>query len=480
MRGGRGAHVMNKEQSLALYRQGREAWNVWAAQQINAIDEFGAPRNWDETATADFAGCDFKEDANFSGFKFPGLAKFNQANFSGSAVFEDVSFCRDAMFYSVKFDGAAKFANSTFDAAARFEGATFVGVARFVGATFTGAARFNGATFKTSARFSNTTFVGAVRFEGTNFFGDAWFTPAIFESFSDFRNVRFRHVADFSAINGKSTFLLTDIFFFELPNFVQAHFEEAPRLDNLRIEPRKLGLWGKIGIFLKGILVFRWLAVWKLFLRAFSRYRGSGRSWFSGNVEEAPRWRALKRLAIQGHDHEREQIFFKCELLARRWVTDRPNHAAFWFGLFYQILSDFGRSLLRPIFWLVAGWVASAGFYLSQQIPAGKSASAGFSAVLHWIVPTTQANATQMCEIVGGDAVVSAFGLSLQKTLFSGFGSTDKLNQFYACLYGLRPEGRFLPNIPDAVAFFGVGQALFSAVLIFLFLLAVRNHFRIK
>ena len=39
---------------------------------------------------------------------------------------------------------------------------------------------------------------------------------------------------------------------------------------------------------------------------------------------------------------------------------------------------------------------------------------------------------------------------------------------------------RQVPAIPDDVAILGVAQNLLSAVLIFLFLLALRNHFRIK
>ena len=56
----------------------------------------------------------------------------------------------------------------------------------------------------------------------------------------------------------------------------------------------------------------------------------------------------------------------------------------------------------------------------------------------------------------------------------------DKLPQFHACLYGVESENPFRPIIPDQVAFLGVLQVLFSAVMIFLFLLTVRNHFRIK
>ena len=75
--------------------------------------------------------------------------------------------------------------------------------------------------------------------------------------------------------------------------------------------------------------------------------------------------------------------------------------------------------------------------------------------------------------------------------LFFGQGSGGKLKQIYGCLYGIytdtgvavaidRLPDSFSPVIPDGVALFGLGQNLFSAVLIFLFLLAVRNHFRIR
>jgi hypothetical protein len=64
--------------------------------------------------------------------------------------------------------------------------------------------------------------------------------------------------------------------------------------------------------------------------------------------------------------------------------------------------------------------------------------------------------------------------------LFLGLGSADKLNQYYACLYGVVSERPFIANIPDAVVIISMAQTAISAVLIFLFLLAVRNHFRIK
>ena len=166
-------------------------------------------------------------------------------------------------------------------------------------------------------------------------------------------------------------------------------------------------------------------------------------------------------MATQGHDHASEQLFFREELLARRGVTDRYWHASFWFGVFYQIFSDFGRSLIRPLLWWATGMLVFAAIYVGYHPSGGE-----------WF----------LLECVKGTSKpwVAALGLSLHRSLpaLSGFG--DTLPQFQACLYGVQSENPFRPVIPDVVSFLGIPQVLFSAAMIFLFLLAIRNHFRIK
>ena len=237
------------------------------------------------------------------------------------------------------------------------------------------------------------------------------------------------------AIKGESFFSLSGVTFVEAPNFEQAHFAEAPMLDNSRF-PREA---------LPGTTA---------------------------------RWRALKRLAVQGHDHEREQFFFAQELKSLRGETDWPlprlqnlfrrgepvwqNGARYWFGLFYQGFSDFGRSMVLPVLWWCGFTALFALVYLGQ----------------HYVWATN--NFTPPLECVKGEAsdpLDSAIFLAVHKGSVAGLGGSEKLTQTYACLYG---EERGAPIIPDAVAFAGMAQTLLSAALIFLFLLAVRNHFRIK
>jgi hypothetical protein len=137
---------MNREETVALFLQGKEAWNVWAkkmfagrkameadgrwAAEKDAFDE--KPKNdetraWLVAAAADFSRCLFlvrgaegineaaadEEETsrlrvesipinggeiNFSGFVFPGRATFAGATFTGDAYFERATFSNGAYF----------------------------------------------------------------------------------------------------------------------------------------------------------------------------------------------------------------------------------------------------------------------------------------------------------------------------------------------------------------------------------------------
>lgn len=343
---------MNKQETLALFRKGREAWNAWARERIAERTKLskGAASltQWRNEATATFSDHAFYGDADFSSFIFPSVANFQ------ATIFKHL----------------AKFDRAKFHGYAIFERATFQGLASF-------------------------------------------------------RSSQFRERATFLALRAESSFDLAGVRFHKhVPNFVQAHFPEAPRFDHVRVPtvPELRRALVPVGSY------------------ATARYR------------------ALKRLAIQGHDHDREQQFFSDEL--------RSQRGSFWNirGLFiaaYGLFSDFGRSILRPLFSWIATTLAFAAVYYIIHTFKGVFSCAN-----------------------DGYPVSSAIYLALRKGLiFPALGRDQKLDQTFACLYGttsLSEGGRIIPVIPDSIAYLGIAQTLISAVLIFLVLLAIRNQFRIK
>ena len=389
---------MDKNETIALYRRGKDAWNDWAAEMLIRRD---SSANWADEARASFVSHEFAEDEHFDGFIFRDVALFHKARFRGDVEFREAQFKGLAYFESTKFEGAILFDLASFEDNAWFSDSQVEGSASFKQVVFKGEAWFH----KLSVRST------------------AYFERSIFQGYTDFSRARFHTHADFLAVQARSAFMMFKTSFFFVPSFEQANFMEAPRLDDINIDNHRK------------------------YVPTFSR--AGIKSVYRGNREDEVRWRALRRLALQGHDHLGAQRFFREELLARRGVTDKYCRAPFWIGLFYQCASDFGRSFGRPLVCWAAGLLLFAALYnyLGHD-----------TAYPDWL---------------------AALGLSLHHGLASLSGFGDKLPEWYARLYGLR-DGCALPIIPDAVSFIGFVQSVFSAVMIFLFLLALRNRFRIK
>lgn len=544
---------MNKDESLALYHEGRDSWNAWATDLLarqNDSDE------WKKESSANFS-CHVFGNAAFSGFIFPGPAnfsgtiflgnswfigtkfeaeaKFKKSVFKNEICFIKTDFGQDAWFEEAIFEGDAHFGKSTFrsisdfrksthkgttnfskssfrgivffqestfhnyamlksitcegsdsyfDASFRdgvtFENAyfkgnvhyreakfedqsffmhahfggdasfgSFNGAARFESAIFDGEAWFSRAVFEQMARFNNALFKGGARFECCTFEGDAAFSAARFGRYAIFDHTIYRGQVSFQAVEAQSAFTMANASFSDVPNFDQATFGEAPRLDNFGIPTRNE----------KG-----------LFRAAFSNtFKGNsntdaGQEWQElkrQRIELGVRWRTLKRLATQGHDHQRELYFFREEMLTSRWIKDKPWHTFFWFGVLYQVLSDFGRSVSRPLvcwlIWLLAFWALYLairpdldGMNMPRNCP-------GSEFVEPWI---------------------AALALSTHRSLpaFSGLG--ERVSSFHSTLYGIGDGCVAL--VPSAVSFLGVVQTVGSTALLFLLLLALRNRFRIR
>lgn len=552
---------MNKEETMELYAQGREAWNAWAkymlAQRSTVIktgkwidikgEEREKTRDWLNAARADFSNHVFEDKVNFAHFFFPGDTRFNrvtfnnaifdEAEFNGNVWFEEATFTsadfrrtafkgdvrfhrtafegvalfeaaifmgkawfgqatiavgifnyssfhddawfgntafthpasfgntefkkavnfyasvfnRDVVFWGAKFGGSASFFKARFNDVAKFTNVTFLCYVRCSEAIFNEEANFSGVTFTDNVEFNRTSFSGRTQFDETTFCGNVDFSQAVF-GYTSFSGALFKADSNFVAMQGQSSFTLKDATFFVVPDFGQAHFSEAPRLDNLRFQTTSVE---------------------------------SRRPWMSPPTikpDISARWRALKRIAVQAHDHERELDFLAEEIKSLRgeqdWLLPNPlsfrrgepicwpGGGRYWAGLFYQWFSDFGRSTLRPFLCWTALTIAFAAYYFSLHSDTfDQSTNFGLTSII----------------AINCDPFMAALYLSIHNGLvISGLGRAEKLTQSYACLYGSSGKDQLVPLMPDAVVFIGIAQTILSAVLIFLFLLALRNYFRIR
>lgn len=220
----------------------------------------------------------------------------------------------------------------------------------------------------------------------------------------------------------------------------------------------------------------------------------------------------MKRLAIQGHDHERELEYFASEIKSQRFVTDFPltwriwsgkacaGVARYWFGWAYQIVSGFGRSLARPfLFWLAT--IAIAALYVLGQSPAVASRHGhDLTSYAHATFAAWRGNEpcyeglrdqsgnpdprlTGLVEPVRRQtsAATEALHLALRNAFIFLDGGGDALHRTFGCLYGLeRYSDNLVPIVPSNVSFASALQKAVSGVLIFLFGLGVRNMLRMK
>lgn len=434
---------MNNEETIELFQDGVEAWNDWADRMLSTkrqLQDSGdwndgpeadwneATRRWHQEAKADFWDYDFSESAHFTSFRFPGVADFGESTFEQYVDFSGAEFHQEA-----------NFSNSTFANTATFNETTFKQNVSFSQSKFSGILIVERATFSADAAFLATTISRFGGIQETDFFGNAMFSQSNFEVPIHIGNSKFRKNTSFMAVSGRGLFL-RNVEFARLPSFQGAHFDEAPQFDRVDLDPYRLN-------------------------RVDPKPPAS--------VYSAS-WRALRRLAAQGHDHERELQFFKGEIIARRGTLDRWFHPRFWAGLFYEIFSDFGRSLALPLAWLFLSIWLFTGVYASH------------SPDLSEVAPLQEVP----CISGFGNARVAAWTLSIHNAFpFTGIGSSGKLEQVYACLYGTQAGSSsaqeplitgLYPDIPDSVAFLGGLQFILSAVLVFLFVLAIRNLFRIR
>ena len=491
---------MNREETLALYAQGREAWNKWANEMLaerKRLEEAGeweatqnnegslepqnaATQTWYDGARADFNDSEniyhFEQDANFSYFIFPTDLNFNHTTFWKNANFDNATFVGHAKFDNAVFIMNAEFEGATFGEDARFQNISFRGDTKFEKVIFFSLAWFDQAKFDGNVRFSHATFNKNAWLDQAKFSGNAWFDKTIFNAQAWFANTSFRKDVQFNNSNFRSDTNFSNIFSLEKPDFHTSNFKGPVNFSYAELE--------------KGIILSS--STFKN-THQFHNIISPGRIDFSNshfinppdfsNIETptdisidnaiiktpslifslfkkvdptlSTRFRRYKAYAIKDHDNFSEHNFFIGELVGTLLSRYGKLNPIIWFGCLYELLSRFGTSVLRPLF----AWVALTAMVTTLHIYAHTSGQ-------------------DNCNITN-----SAFHVAVKTGSLGLIQDPSKRIVFvrdYTCLYGTHNDKRETPKIPPSILFVEGVQALLSAILIFLLLLGLRNNFKLK
>ena len=480
---------MNKTESYALFKSGQCKWNEWASNISKDCPvggtESSAWKDWEARAVANFQGVTFSELVDFSGFEFPaevsfkgakfksgvffehakfhGIVSFDESQFGNEAPeslakvsFKGANFKGDALFRKTNFLCASWFFYSDFESRVDFSEAIFHQDARFYRLKFNQHVSFSRATFKKIAQFwkirledessftkasfhgltwfISSAFKGNTSFSSSTFHGNADFRQCTFENGATFANIDCKSDVDFSGIQSRSLFQLNHAKFLSVPEFDQANFMEPPRLHRIQI---KLNHGRSVLQFIKKF--------WK------------------GEQGQEARWRTLKRLALQAHDYIREQEFHANEIRMRRGTTDQFWKVSYLFGILYELFSNFGQSIARPLCLWAFGIILSAVGYRNLYYYQATGKFWQFS----WLETPIE-------------IWTAALGLALHRGLPAVSGLGNRLPDYHSVLYNVGSRYGQASLSPSFEALLGQVQVLFSTAMIFLFLLALRNRFRMK
>jgi len=202
------------------------------------------------------------------------------------------------------------FANTDFERAYICAGYIFAGAASFHSATFSPFVDFHSATFSQHANFRSATFSQTADFQSATFSARAIFLNAKFAAWTGFSGAKFET---------------------SVPDFRGAEMHEATEWDDVS--------WPKF--------------------RAANRSYGQNISSRPEDKTAARDWvfayERLKQEMEKLKKHEDEQFFFRQELRARR-AADAFDNRFSWnciLNYLYELASDYGYSVTRPLGWLV-------------------------------------------------------------------------------------------------------------------------------
>ncbi|MEL6738303.1 MAG: hypothetical protein AAFO28_05215, partial [Pseudomonadota bacterium] len=184
------------------------------------------------------------------------------------------------------------------------------------------------------------------------------------------------------------------------------------------------------------------------------KYRRSVLPWLTTaeHPEDSQRFRKLKELAVANRNHAKALEFHALEI-----QTARGNGTTWWqdgLQFFYWLLSDYGRSVVRPLIGIAVTVLAFAALFWDLR-KDGRSVPPEFEA--------------QWCDIQPG--LLTALTYSFSNMLaFIPTGRTAK-QQGEDFLFG--------KTVPDEIILLAGTQTVLAVILLFLLGLGLRNTFRV-
>lgn len=316
---------------------------------------------------ANFGETIFTSDADFNEAIFTGRATFNKSTFNGGTIFSKTTFKNSAHFNESTFTSNVDFFDITFTGDVDFSESAFIGDVDFSGTTFSGYVNFSGTTFSGDAWFHKTIFTVNARFSEVTFRGYTEFRVAIFTGYANFTEAIFTGYANFSGVHFKKTVFFLNVKFHKITDFRDSKFNEEADFENATFENVGHFENAKFNTATSKIPSFRGIN-----LIGTSSLEFSDDTHFTKNdlTDDAIKNVAfLKHLSEQHGQIDQALNFNAMELRAKYLQVVEPLRAKSlswfkrtfkrylsiaWWALrltwLYGLLSDFGRSYMRPIF----------------------------------------------------------------------------------------------------------------------------------
>ncbi|MGI9344752.1 MAG: pentapeptide repeat-containing protein, partial [Gammaproteobacteria bacterium] len=451
------------------------------------------------TGEAIFSGAAFSGEAIFIGGKFKQQASFRKTKFSDWAHFNKAEFEQVVFFSHATFTGKSIFINAKFKQNSYFNYTTFTGEANFNEVEFDQMVIFTRATFSDVANFGDATFRQETHFQMARFEGDANFSDIKAEQALIFslRGSCFDGILRLSSSKPLGCVLdLTEVKNAHPISLERIHCTLKRYLPERLAWAEKKPIWKCLftglqfarddkdseGLRVVGKLIPEHHGfdqtlpsmtddpvserVRKVEKLAQENPKYAQELQFATNGKDSERLRVLKKLAHENKDHTKALEYRVLEFQANRWSSLPQQSNSWWrhalhrgsqtlraiseFG--FWALSNYGRSMLLPAFWLLFLVLGMACAYCSLS----SNSDADWDKALHYSLGQTF---IWMPAARGQSQSAREAIRCASSTLDTNLVAGCTPNWWVVCLSGF--------------------QTLLAVLLIFLFGLGARNRFLI-